>query len=77
MRINLRKTVFTRKETDFIIDRLKQAAERGYLASRSEKNIYLKASFKGVEGRGIPHQIKTGWGALGGQSSSGIDWRGG
>ena len=53
MRINLRKTVFTRKETDFIIDRLKQAAERGYITSRSENNIYLKASFKGVEGKGI------------------------
>ena len=53
MRINLRKTVFTRKETDFIIDRLKQAAERGYISSRSENNIYLKASFKGVEGKGI------------------------
>lgn len=53
MQINLTKTVFTPKETDFIIDKLKQASEKGFVVSRSENNPYLLASFMGVEGKGI------------------------
>ncbi len=56
MRINLTKTVFTRKETRFIVDKLEQAAAKGFVTSRSENNIYLLASFKGVEERGITHK---------------------
>jgi len=53
MRIDLTRTVFTPRETDFIIGKLKQASERGLIASRSENNPYLVASFMGVEERGI------------------------
>jgi len=53
MRIDLTKAVFTPRETDFIIDRLKQAAERGFVTSRTENNPYLLASFTGVEEKGI------------------------
>jgi len=53
MQINLKKTVFTTRETDFIIDKLKQASERGFVTSRSENNPYLLASFMGVEEKGI------------------------
>jgi hypothetical protein len=53
MRINLAKTVFTSKETNFIIDKLKQASEKGFVTSRFENNLYLLASFMGIEGKGI------------------------
>jgi hypothetical protein len=53
MRIDLTKTVFTPRETDFIIGKLRQASERGLIASRSENNPYLVVSFVGVEERGI------------------------
>ncbi len=53
MRIDLTKTVFTPRETDFIIGKLNQALERGLVASRSENNPYLVVSFMGVEERGI------------------------
>jgi len=53
MRIDLAKTVFTPRETDFIIGKLKQASERGFVTSRSENNPYLLASFMGVEEKGI------------------------
>lgn len=53
MRINLTKTFFTPRETDFIIDRLKQASEEGFITSRSENNPYLLASYMGVEEKGI------------------------
>ncbi|MCX7001351.1 MAG: hypothetical protein NT106_13820 [Candidatus Sumerlaeota bacterium] len=53
MRIDLTKTVFTPSETDFIIGKLKQASERGFITSRSENNPYLLASFMGVEEKGI------------------------
>jgi hypothetical protein len=53
MQVNLGKTTFTSKETDFIIAKLKQASARGLIASRSENNPYLLASFMGVEGKGI------------------------
>lgn len=53
MQINLTKTVFTSKETDFIIDKLEQASEKGFITIRSENNPYLLASFMGVEEKGI------------------------
>jgi hypothetical protein len=53
MRINLTKNVFTRQETDFIIDKLEQAEAKGLVTRRYENNIYLLASFKGVEEKGI------------------------
>ena len=56
MRINLTKTVFTRKEISFIVDKLEQAAAKGFVTRRSENNIYLLASFKGVGERGITHK---------------------
>ena len=53
MQINLTKTVFTPKETEFIIDKLKQASTKGYVISRTENNPYLLASFVGREEKGI------------------------
>jgi len=53
MKINLTKTVFTPQEIKFIVGKLKQAAELGFVVSRSENNPYLLASFKGVEEQGI------------------------
>ena len=53
MRINLTKTVFTPRETGFIIAKLKQALEKGFVTRRSENNRYLLASFRGVEEKGI------------------------
>jgi hypothetical protein len=53
MQINLTKSVFTPRETDHIIDKLKQASEKGFVTSRSENNPYLLASFRGVEEKGI------------------------
>ena len=53
MQINLTKTVFTPRETDFIIAKLEQALEKGFVTSRSENNLYLLASFMGVEEKGI------------------------
>lgn len=56
MRINLTKKIFTRQETNFIVDKLEQAEARGFVTRRSENNIYLLASFKGVEEKGITHK---------------------
>jgi hypothetical protein len=53
MRINLRKRVFSPEETAFIIDKLRLASKKGYISSRSEDNVYLRASFAGVEEKGI------------------------
>ena len=53
MQINLTKTVFTPKETEFIINKLRQALTMGYVISRSENNPHLLASFMGREERGI------------------------
>ncbi|MCX6353773.1 MAG: hypothetical protein NTZ78_02575 [Candidatus Aureabacteria bacterium] len=53
MKIDLSKTVFTPQETGFIVDRLRLAAERGYVTCKSENNSYLLASLVGVEGKGI------------------------
>lgn len=53
MRIDLTKTVFTAKETSFIVYKLQQASERGYVTGRSEDNPYLLASFVGGEQEGI------------------------
>lgn len=53
MCIDLAKTVFTPSETDFILDKLKRAAGKGFVISRTENNPYLLASFMGVEEKGI------------------------
>ncbi|MCK4977731.1 MAG: hypothetical protein KAS36_12430, partial [Anaerolineales bacterium] len=53
MQINLTKTVFTSQETEFIIDKLEQASEKGFITIRSENNPYLLVSFMGVEEKGI------------------------
>ena len=53
MQIDLGKAVFTSRETDAIVDKLKQASEQGFVTSRTENNPYLLASFVGVEEKGI------------------------
>ncbi len=53
MQIDLTKAVLTPRETDFIIAKLKQASEKGFVTSRSENSLYLLASFMGVEEKGI------------------------
>ncbi len=53
MRINFSKDVFSKTETKFIIARLKEAAELGFIRRRSERNAYLMASYQGVEEKGI------------------------
>jgi hypothetical protein len=53
MKIDLAKPVFMTGEIDFIIDKLQQASERGYLADKPENNPHLMASYRGVEGKGI------------------------
>jgi len=53
VRINLTKTAFTSAEIEFIVARLEQALEKGFVVRRVEKNPYLLASFRGVEEAGI------------------------
>ena len=53
MNIDLTKSVFPAGETEFILKKLRQALEEGFVASRSENNQYLLASYTGVEGKGI------------------------
>ena len=53
MNIDLTKSFYTTEETDFIINKLNQASESGFVTSKSENNPYLLASFVGVEGKGI------------------------
>ena len=53
MRIDLTKSVYTAGEIEFISEKLSQASEEGFIASKSENNPYLLAAYVGVEGRGI------------------------
>ena len=53
MKLDLTRSVFTARETDFIIERLKQASARGLVAEKPENNSYLLAAYAGVEGKGI------------------------
>jgi len=53
MRIDVTKSVFTSSEIEFILDQLKKAAKKGFLIKRRENNLYLQASYKGVEAQGI------------------------
>lgn len=53
MIIDLTKSVFTKSETEFIIDKLKQASTKGFIRDKPEDNPSLIASYKGVEGKGI------------------------
>lgn len=53
MIIDHTKSVFTPNETEFIIDKLKQASARGFIREKPENNPSLLASYKGVEGKGI------------------------
>ena len=53
MKPDLTESVFTTAETDFIIQQLKQASDRGLLAEKPENNPYLLAAYAGVEGKGI------------------------
>ena len=53
MKLNLSKTVFTPRETQFIIVKLRKAAKKGFVISRSESNPYLLASFMGAEEKDI------------------------
>lgn len=53
MSVNLAKSVFTSAEADFIITKLEEAAEKGFIKRRTENNIYLQASYAGVEEMGI------------------------
>ena len=53
VKLDLTKPVFTTPETDFIVERLKQAADRGLVFEKRENNSYLLAAYAGVEGEGI------------------------
>ncbi len=53
MRIDFTKSVFTTEETEFILEKLRQASEEGFLISKEENNQYLLAAYAGVEGKGI------------------------
>jgi hypothetical protein len=53
VKLDLTKSVFTTPETDFIIDQLKQASDRGFVAEKPENNPSLLAAYAGVEGKGI------------------------
>ncbi len=53
MKIDLTSSVFTKSETEYIIDMLKQASARGFIRNKPENNPSLIASYKGVEGKGI------------------------
>ncbi|GEM_PF-869649 len=53
MEINLNVGIFTSNEIDYIIAQLEKAFNNGYLKRRFEDNIYLLASYRGVEVRGI------------------------
>ena len=53
MRIDLSKSVLTSQETEFVLERLRQASTKGFLVSKEENNQYLLAAYAGVEGTGI------------------------
>jgi len=53
MKIDLSKKIFNSKEIEFILAQLELALKKGYLQERSENNKYLKASYSGVEEKGI------------------------
>ncbi len=53
MQININKKVFTITETEFIIDKLEQASEIGFITPRLEDNPHLLNSYKEVEESGI------------------------
>jgi hypothetical protein len=53
MRIDVTKSVFTTGEIEFVLERLRQASDDGFVASKSENNQYLLAAYVGVEGKGI------------------------
>jgi hypothetical protein len=53
MIIDHTKSVFTPDETEFIIDKLKQASAREFIKDKPENNPSLLASYKGAEGKGI------------------------
>ncbi|MBF0224366.1 MAG: hypothetical protein HQK76_02830 [Desulfobacterales bacterium] len=46
-------SIFSHEEIKTIISRLKDAASKGYIIPRTEHNISLMASFKGVEHKGV------------------------
>jgi len=49
MQININKKIFTTEETNFIIYKLEQASEKGFIARRFENNPSLLTSYVGVE----------------------------
>ena len=51
--INLDKVVFSRKEIDFVVAKLRLAVQKGYLIPAPENNAYLICAYKGVEEKGI------------------------
>ena len=53
MKIELSEKVFTPREIEFILARLKMALKKGYVQRRFENNEYLLASYSGVEEKGI------------------------
>ncbi|MBC8184545.1 hypothetical protein H8E88_25905 [candidate division KSB1 bacterium] len=53
MKINLSEKVFTPNEIKFVLAQLKTACSKGFIKERSENNIYLMASYSGVEEKGI------------------------
>lgn len=53
MKINFSNKTFSSAEIKFILGRLRTAEELGFIEARTENNIYLKASYRGVEEKGI------------------------
>ncbi len=56
MKIDFSKRIFRSQEIKYILTQLKLAEKMGYLKRRYEENIYLKASYAGVEEKGITHK---------------------
>lgn len=54
MEIDLTKSVFTTQEIELIIEHLRLASAKGFVAEKPESNPYLLAAYSGVEGKGIP-----------------------
>ena len=52
-KINLRKKIYDSQDANFVLLRLKEAAEMGFLEERMENNPHLMVSYRGVESAGI------------------------
>lgn len=49
----MEKKVYNPKEIKHILEMLRRAADRGYIEERTENNLYLVVSYRGIENSGI------------------------